>query len=216
MANKSLTLCTVVISRYDLLKKMFESVKYSTYPIDRIYVVDNGRNPHAIREAFSVFEKVLWTDILTPIQPMGLAESWNWMIRATNEERLLVADDVILQPYTIEKMVNTPGDFISSMWFGCFIIRDSCIREVGLFDEEISPGYLYFEDIDYAQRMRNVGVPITKVRGDVVHFGSASLNVVPREKWKEHHHDRFMIAKNNYLKKWGSIPDWAPKDWSDW
>jgi len=214
MSAKSVSLCAVVISRYDLLREMLESALTNGYPLQRICVIDNGQDLKRLESALQVarsFDTAVMS--FTPHEVFGLAEAWNWFIETISEERLIVGDDIVFKkPGTIQRMVETPGDFVTAKWFGCFIIRDSCINKVGTFDETISPGYLYFEDIDYAQRMMLSNVPITQLDLGVFHHGSASLKVIPEHEMQTRHHDRFLRAQANYVKKWGSIPSWIPQD----
>ena len=192
---------------------MLESALAQTVLVRRVCVIDNGQNEEALKQSLGLVKAArVATDVFTPRRVMGVAEAWNWFIDYIPEERLIVADDVEFpQQDVFQRMMDTPGDFVTARWFGCFIIRNSCIDKVGRFDELISPGYLYYEDIDYAQRMKNASVPITEVAGGVLHVGSASLLAIPEAERQIRHHDRFLIAQQNYIRKWGSIPDWIPQ-----
>jgi GT2 family glycosyltransferase len=82
-----------------------------------------------------------------------------------------------------------------------------CVERVGLFDEEISPGYAYFEDCDYVERMLLEKVRITPAHdAGVTHGGSKTLEAASQAEMQEHHR-RFLLAKANFEKKWGRGPN---------
>lgn len=207
--------CVPVLKRYDLLRELLVSLRESTV-IPRVYVLDNGHNTTALQQAIDGFGTWVWPSInvhtYTPDQPMGVAESWNWFIGHVPEERLIANDDVTFAPESIAKMAETPGDFVTALpgsnACSCFLLRDSCVEKVGLFDETISPGYAYYEDCDYVERMILLGIPITGVLCDVGHKGSQTLEVSTPEEMKRHH-ERFLLARSNFVKKWGRMPNEA-------
>jgi GT2 family glycosyltransferase len=210
--TKPLTVCAVVMTRYDLLRRMLDSLQGSTYPVAEIYIINNGRNSTALYDATLGIPLNVHLKVFTPPWTLGLAEAWNVFLREVPEERLLIADDIEVQSDTLQRLVETPGEFVTAKWFGCFIIRDTCIQKIGMFDDSISPGYLYFEDIDYAQRMMNANLSITQLELGVIHHGSATLNAIPEAEKQERHHKRFLIAQDNYIRKWGSLPNWIPQN----
>ena len=88
------------------------------------------------------------------------------------------------------------------------MIRNSCVEKIGLFDEKISPQYLYFEDSDYIRRLGLAGIPQTVAHGArVVHEdgGSQTYKTYTLAQMEEHQR-RFAIAEANYVKKWGGKP----------
>lgn len=199
-----INVCVPVLRRYDLLHNLAESLAPSTVPY-HLYVIDNGQNEEKVREALNGYK----SSIYIPAQRMGVAESWNWFIDNVPEERIISNDDIVFAPDSLEKMVAAPEDLAWSKeaGFSCFLIRDRCVRKVGVFDESISPGYGYYEDCDYAQRVNGRGTKPSLVPcGDVVcgveHLKSKTLEVATPAEMLEHH-QRFWIAQQNYMKKWG-------------
>ncbi len=202
-----LTLCVPTLNRYDLLRQMLFSAKAGTVKPDTIIVLNNGMDDHAVREA--VKDLGIPTTAYTPEKPMGLAASWNLFIKNTDEERLIVNDDILFGETSIERLVNTPGDIVTGLLptnaCSCFVIRDSCVKNVGLFDETISPGYAYFEDCDYAFRLAERGEDFIGVECGIVHVGSQTLaKMTPQQ--REEHNRKYVIAQNNFLQKWGRLP----------
>jgi len=104
--------------------------------------------------------------------------------------------------------VAAPASFVSCTYgFSCFIIRSACIRDVGLFDETISPGYAYFEDMDYLRRMKLAGISDDVVQCGVVHLQSQTPVAYTAEETQAHHR-RFSLAHANYQQKWAVQPSW--------
>lgn len=197
-----INVCVPVLKRYDLLGNLIRSLEHSTTTIDGVYVIDNGRRglvPSSTR--FPVL-------VHTPVVAMGLAAAWNWFIQNASEERFIVNDDIEFAPHSIGAMLAAKASFVScSFGFSCFLLRDECVRRVGLFDESISPGYAYFEDMDYLRRMKLEGVEDDVVQCDVAHRHSATPAAYSREEMAEHHR-RFAIAQVNYTMKWEDRPSW--------
>lgn len=197
--------CIPVLRRYDLLRNLLDSLKASTIPY-RVRILDNGRDMERLRQATAYHD----VSAVTPGQQLGVAESWNWFIENVPEERVIVNDDVTFAPDSLKRIVATPFDLAWSYeaGFSCFLIRDACVRVVGLFDETISPGYAYYEDEDYMMRVNGKGtkpslVLCGHVECGVVHaVQSQTLKAATRKELGEHHR-RFIIARGNYARKWG-------------
>lgn len=203
---KPIYVCVPVLRRYDLLRQMLISLEPSTVEPSGVYVIDNGRDAERVKAATDrcPFPVVIWT----PEEPMGIAESWNWFIDHAPEERLITNDDIVFAPESLEAFGKTTTDICWSReaGFSCFIIRDSCVKKIGYFDESISPGYAYFEDEDYAQRINRKGKgPEFATSGDCVsgleHLHSQTISVASPDELEDHHR-RFWVARYNYVMKW--------------
>lgn len=205
---KPLHLCIPVLNRYDLLRGLLLSLRESTTPVDMLCIVNNGRDDAKLNDALLDTLSVRVLDVHTPPEPLGLAESWNWMIRRTKDERLIANDDLEFASDSLQRLTETPGDLVSAAGVSmcsCFILRDSCVEKVGLFDELISPGYAYFEDNDYAERMFDAGAVRGNVEAGIRHIGSQTIAKFTDEEWLRHN-KLFNIAEQNFLKKWGFHP----------
>lgn len=199
-----LTLCVPVLRRYDLLQKMLLSAQAGTVVPERVAIINNGRDVPRLRTAVQGVGMKL--GVLTPKEPMGVAESWNWFIDNVSEERLIANDDIIFGRESIERMVASKAELVWGSGFSCFILRDSCVEKLGRFDEDISPGYGYYEDDDYLQRLDGRGTrePLARaedVKCGIVHDHSATLRAASYKERLEHDR-RFTLAQNNYIKKW--------------
>lgn len=101
---------------------------------------------------------------------------------------------------------DVPPDLLWASGFSCFMIRDACVEKIGLFDETISPGYGYYEDEDYLQRLDGRGTKpraatAENVNCGIIHLKSQTLVASTHEEILEHHR-KFKVAQANYIKKW--------------
>lgn len=139
----------------------------------------------------------------------GLAQAWNWFLQNVPEDRVICNDDIRFAYDSLRAILETNGEFVSALAgsnaCSCFKLSDRCVDKVGLFDEEISPGYAYYEDCDYAERMAEVGLSIVGVQCGVEHEGSQTIAAFSAQDM-ELHHTKFVRAQGNYLKKWGCLP----------
>lgn len=210
---KPLNVCVTVFNRYDLLQLLIESIRRSDLLPSNIWVVDRGNNPTKLHLALG--DPIPGVAIHgVKLRGQCLAAAWNWFIKNVPEERIIASDDIEFEPHALRTFVETEGDFVGleepgSSHFACFLIRDSCVAAVGLFDEEISPEYMYYEDCDYGKRMEIAGIEL-KGLTCMRHANSASLAAKTPEQ-VELHHKLFQIARANYVRKWGCEP--TPGKW---
>jgi GT2 family glycosyltransferase len=210
MTAKPVTVCVPVMTRYDLLRELLMSLRVSTLRPARVIVFNCGRSD-VVNSAVADACDIPLT-VVEPSRHTGLAEVINWFIRNTVEERVITNDDVVFGPDTLSVMVASDGDVVGPRnrpnefaTFSCFLLRDSCVAKVGVFDELISPGYIYFEDCDYGVRMARAGATIVEVDCNIRHGGSQTLRAMTPEQQQEHHR-KFQIAARNYHSKWGGEP----------
>lgn len=206
MGNAMINICVPVLKRYDLLRRMVQSAQAGNVKPDAYYIINNGLSNDRLMAALGDFD--ISAKIHTPIKPLGVAESWNFFLARAPEERIVVNDDIEFGPNSIERLLMPQADLIwaEGCGFSCFVLRDSCVSKLGLFDETISPGYGYYEDEDYLQRLDGRGTRAPSaisetVNAGVFHHKSATLEVASHEDLMEHHR-KFKIAQANYAKKW--------------
>jgi hypothetical protein len=201
--------CTAVFSRYELLRELAASLEVSTRRPDMFWIVDHGYDEAKVRQA--VDGAWLGAYRVITLEDPGAAHGANWCFDHIVGEKIFCGDDVTFtRRGDSERLVSTEGEFIVPRQtlnaFACCLIRDSCFSTVGRFDETLSPRYLYFEDCDYAHRMRLLNVPVTVVEDAVVgHVGSATYKSYTDEQMAAHH-KKFLLAKQNYIAKWGGTP----------
>ena len=197
-----------VLRRYDLLRELLLSAQAGTRRPGLTVVVDNGRRADRIAEALAGI--TLRVEVFAPAEPLGVAASWNYLLRRLPEERIIANDDVIFEPDSIEKICETAGDLIFGHGYSCFLMRDSATEKIGFFDEAISPGYAYWEDIDYDMRVRlacDRGVDFVQANAPCVvrHRGSQTNAVATSEEVLDHHR-KFGIALHNMREKYRHLP----------
>lgn len=216
-----LYVCTQTVDRYECLAILIASCAASTRRPDAVFVVDHGYNEARVRRAVDPVRDGLEVNIITLEDP-GCAHNGNWFLKNVPDDRVGVGDDFEFMPTALERLADTPGDFIIpnpvSAREGtgmvnpsaCALIRNSCVEKVGYFDECISPGYLYFEDPDYFRRMHLAGVLVTtQPTARVVHQHGGSQTYHSMRKNAENYREhclRFWIASANYSWKWGGGP----------
>lgn len=197
-----------VLRRYDLLRLMLQSAAAGTVTPTKVWIVDNGRKHERVHEAIAGLPFPI--DVCEPPLQMGLAESWNWLIDQMPEERIITNDDIVFSDDSIEQMAATPGDLVFGHGYSCYLLRDSAVQKIGKFDETISPGYAYWEDIDYDMRVRQFtesggqwlqqNAPCT-----VIHAGSQTNQAATPDEIADHHR-KFDIAKANIIAKYAHLP----------
>lgn len=199
----TVSVCVPVLKRYDLLRGMLLSLEKSAIKVDVAYVLDNGRNQETLNRALDGIKLEIWTH--APEKPMGVAESWNWFLRDVPEERIIANDDVLFAPETVGLLLARTEPLVLGCGFSCFVLRDACVDKVGYFDEEISPGYAYYEDEDYMTRVLQLKVPVAGIECGVEHLRSSTL-VASTPAELEQHHRKFRRAMENYRRKHGGLP----------
>ncbi len=214
---KAVNLCVVVFNRYDLLGDLFVSLNQSTVQPDRVYLMDRGHQRVLVEAAIDRWS--YHTAPVTHVELMNqsLTAAWNWFSTHVAEERIIAGDDVVFHPRGLEQFVTASGPLVGiedgkSSPFGCFLLRNTCIDQVGLFDEALTAGYMYWDDLDYARRMRLLGLPITMVTGAVNHGMAQTLERKTPEQIAEHHR-KFVIVRENYRQKWGDIEPEFEHEW---
>lgn len=142
-----------------------------------ISIIDNSG--HCLAGQLGLSERY---GVAIPTEPMGVAQSWNTMIRATFDdtriEHVLVCNnDIILRPDAYRLLLEDGGGFVTcvgdanrdAIWgeprpldkrphpdFACFLIRKWVWEKVGPFDENFKGAY--FEDNDYHMRLHQARV----------------------------------------------------------
>jgi GT2 family glycosyltransferase len=159
--------------------------------------------------------EVLWTQSTINL---GVAASWNLFLGFAFElnkyDGIIIAnDDIILGNTTLQAMLDAskqnPEAVVSAgrsehNAFSLFYIPEYVYRTVGLFDERFYPAY--FEDNDYAYRMKLKDVPLIQSAGDTYyHKGSATINTYTPERMMKHH-ESFRNNQLMYVQKWGGVP----------
>ena len=203
-----------ILNQYELLPSVLQSLSKGTVVPDKLIIVNNGLNEYQIQKALLLDNYSFETKVLQPEKNIGVAKAWNMIIKESRDERLIMNDDILLEKDTLQVLLDTEGEVVCCEKpsglnaFACFLIRDSAVEKVGYFDEAISPNYAYYEDNDYKRRMDLLGLSVKRAKCSAEHFmgGSRTMNTLSPSRLQAHHM-RFNLATENYIKKWGGLPD---------
>jgi GT2 family glycosyltransferase len=204
------TLCIPTLNRYDLLDRVIQSAEAGIVKPDFYHIIDNGTKL-GLDFASYISNKI---KITRPYKNLGVAASWNLFIHDNNDIRIVCNDDVIFYEDTVKRLVDGfdennvtyPLGIPSTNSFSCYTLPNKVVKDVGLFDEKISPGYAYYEDNDYHRRMLSLGHDIVGIKDcKLWHDNSSTMKNYSKEEL-ENHHTRFKRATYNYKMKWGGLP----------
>lgn len=163
----------------------------------------------------------------------GVAKAWNAGIKISQqigcEFALICNDDIILQPDTIDRLVDdmrnhTEYDLITPLNtrdaniltgesvfdghpdFSCFMVHvNTFVEAYGWFDENIWPAY--HEDNDMAYRMLLSGGQYARdLSIGFYHAGSVTQNKNVTALGGVVSHSRFRELQQYYIAKWGGLP----------
>ncbi len=148
-------------------------------PVERLIVIDNSGTGLMGDIAAEMRPDAL---IVEPPSNLGVAASWNFVIRTTPEAPwwCLVNADVGFHPGDLGRLSSSMTDAPEVrclIEFGAFGITAMCVDAVGFFDENFHP--IYCEDTDYRRRCHLAGVPIHDVPNQSTHVGSVSYRGNP-------------------------------------
>lgn len=207
--QKKFAIAIPTINRWDLLQETLK--KYKTdFPNTFIMVVDNGNQLKRDINSERLFTNAGY--LYGSNRNLGVSASWNHMLNFAFDknmpdtfENVLVLNDDIYLGKTEAEIIN----FIDSNEFSlatttltwcAFIISKKTFLEVGPFDEKIFPAY--FEDNDYAYRLKLEGKPHTchEFLNPETFINSGSIAKDPSLNLN------FEKNRQYFIKKWGGEP----------
>jgi GT2 family glycosyltransferase len=203
-----------VLNRADLLLRMVRSIDY---PVDKLIIINNGDDAgvSAILNQLQG-EKDYNLEIYKPGYNLGVAASWNWIIKNNLDADywLLIGNDIQLSSGDLAKMDRFIRDHpeyatVPANWgHSLFAVTQAGLDGVGYFDESFWPAYS--EDQDWMYRMKLSGLPwsdcpdVKAVHGEPPLWGSSTV-------WSDPELNKKcgVTQKNNlefYKRKWGGVP----------
>jgi len=205
--SDEIVVCIPTLNQYHLTNLLIDSVERGTLPADKYVVVDNGGSYEGHPSP-----KV---EVVRPGKNIGCAPSWNIFMQNYQGIKIICNDDLEFHPDTLEKMVASyrehpeagiiVPDHGAGNAFSCFIVCSKCWETVGPFDEAFSPAY--FEDNDYAYRLKMAGFPVQLVTDCAyIHHGSQTIKAFTADQMAGHH-ERFNRNREYYIRKWGGMPE---------
>lgn len=166
---------TAIVNGVHWLDRLIQSVDY---PVDNFVVFNNNGRGQITKELDELASRphpfIKQFHICHLPHNIGCAGAWNMIIKSfiTAPYWIIANHDLQFGPGMLESMVskaNDPevgmvhcsasgeyvGDDISRNLgsFECFLLKDWVVEKIGLFDENIYPGYC--EDVDYILRIVN-------------------------------------------------------------
>jgi GT2 family glycosyltransferase len=179
----------------------------------RVTVIDNGRKLFSGPWAEQLTSLPLPIRYVIPPSNLGVAASWNWLLRSlgrciiANDDTVFSLDDAKafldaarLSPETIVFNTSAP----CNAWSVFFVNRPDKWLNMGGFDEAFFPAY--FEDNDAYWRLELAGFPCKLVAlKDWQHDQSSTL-VEGDAEYQRNHQLSFGRNADYYRRKWGGSP----------
>ena len=193
--------------------KLYQMLQSIDTKVGRILVIDNGDVlNHVTAKDCARGNRV---DIITPGANLGVAGSWNLIIKANPfaTNWMIVNSDITFPMDALERfgaaarrdaLVLSGG---APPWCA-FVLGDQVVSTVGLFDEGIHPAY--FEDDDYARRCTFHGFPVVNSGIYVEHDNSSTI----REPRFQQANNRTFPANRAYYADKVARSDMTAGQWS--
>ncbi len=195
MAPESLLLGVPTLCRYDLLEQLIDSAERGSLKPRGYVIVDNGGK--CPLEGPNI-------TCIAPGRNVGVAAAWNLLLDHAGEEALVISnDDIVFGPRTFEELVTGVArhPFVSGLGFALFAQSPECVKRVGFYDENFWPAY--YEDDDYAHRLRRAGIePLSVLSEPVQHLGWATTRALGDR--ASYIHEQREVNARYFEAKWGS------------
>jgi GT2 family glycosyltransferase len=187
-----------ILNRPDLLDKMLASIDV---PVGRTVIVDNGE----------VVDSRDRATVICPGHNLGVAASWNLVIRTTPDAPwwAMVNFDLVFAPGDLARLAEHMDASIGPLGmvallgtFSAFGIDRAAIDRAGLFDENLYPAYMEDNDFDY--RCRLAGVPMAGLPAGLSHDISSTIR--SSDAYRRENARTFPLNAAYYQEKWGGPP----------
>jgi GT2 family glycosyltransferase len=190
-----------ILNRPDMLRELLGSIDY---PIGRVLIIDNG---NVVPESEVEDAAGRGITIVKPGHNLGVAASWNSIIRATPQAPwwMISNFDLAFAPGDLERLdkhMETQGGIALLGSFSAFGLDREVVKKVGLFDENFHPAY--FEDNDFDYRARMAEVPFVSLPAGLTHRISSTLNNSLH--YQRRNSETFPANREYFQQKWGGQP----------
>jgi GT2 family glycosyltransferase len=161
-----------VLNRFDLLKRMLESIDVNA----TVYVINNSGQ---IQDDFSHDNESIYVHWLELPSNLGVASSWNLGIKMLPfESRWFISSaDCYFQPGDLELLQTAKTDALTLCtkfpYYQTFAVGEEIVKSIGLFDEGLHP--IYFEDNDYERRIAKAGLRVDRLPLQLEHDNSSTI-----------------------------------------
>jgi GT2 family glycosyltransferase len=173
------------------------------FPTTKIFIIDNGKQ--------NIDSKIKHPNIIVTESEtnLGVAMSWNLLcekIYENHDYALILNDDIYLgrTEWEINALLTNP-DFKSDFYVGThdwcsFILPNKTFKQVGEFDNLFFPAY--YEDNDYAYRMKLLGMKYLSIPYLHPYLYKASQTIEKDSSLRSN----ILANKDRYIEKWGGEP----------
>jgi len=162
-----------VLNRFDLLKRMLESIDVNA----TVFVINNSG---AIQDDFEYDNPSIYVHWIELPSNLGVASSWNLGIKMLPFESrwYITSADCVFAPGDLELLQTAKRDALTLCdkfpHYQTFAVGDEVVNKVGLFDEALHP--IYFEDNDYERRIAYAGLRVDRLPLQLGHDNSSTIN----------------------------------------
>ena len=162
-----------VLNRFDLLKRMLESIDVNA----TVFVINNSG---AIQDDFEYDNPSIYVHWIELPSNLGVASSWNLGIKMLPCESrwYITSADCVFAPGDLELLQTAKRDALTLCdkfpYYQTFVVGDEVVNRVGLFDESLHP--IYFEDNDYERRIAHWGLRVDRLPLQLEHDNSSTIN----------------------------------------
>ena len=161
-----------VLNRFDLLKRMIESIDVDA----TVYVINNsGEQQHDFYHN-NLLVTVHWVELPSNL---GVASSWNLGIKMLPFESrwFITSADCVFAPGDLTLLQTAKSDALTLCdkfpYYQTFAVGEEIVKTVGLFDEGLHP--IYFEDNDYERRIAKAGLRVDRLPLQLKHDNSSTI-----------------------------------------
>jgi GT2 family glycosyltransferase len=161
-----------VLNRFDLLKRMIESIDVEA----TVYVINNS----GVEQDFEYDNPLVDVHWLELPSNLGVASSWNLGIKMLPFETrwFFTSADCWFRPGDLDLLQTAKRDALTLCdkfpYYQTFAVGDEIVNSVGLFDEALHP--IYFEDNDYERRIAHAGLRVDRLALQLGHDNSSTIN----------------------------------------
>jgi GT2 family glycosyltransferase len=161
-----------VLNRFDLLKRMIESIDVEA----TVYVINNSGVAQDFEHTNPLVD-IHWVEMPSNL---GVASSWNLGIKMLPfESRWFISSaDCWFRPGDLNLLQTAKPDALTLCdkfpYYQTFAVGEEIVKSVGLFDEALHP--IYFEDNDFERRIANAGLRVDRLRLQLGHDNSSTIN----------------------------------------
>lgn len=209
-----------IVNGVDWLVRLINSIDY---PVDELFIINNSGSGEIEKDLNEISKNKY--DLINNIRVcnlpsnIGCSSAWNLVIKCycLSPYWIISNHDVSFTPGLLEEMVNETskkevGVVKSGSQWELFLLKESTVRECGLFDENFYPAYL--EDCDYYVRLLNKNITIQETKLKCIHGDGDQYSFSGSQTWRTNLELKPKIDFSHNENAWYMTEKWGPK-WRD-